>query len=732
MVRGMTVKKYLMTALMCSASAGLWINPAMANDAQVQPQATTAGGVDPVDASGDIVVTAQRRSEKLSEVPISITAVDDAALRTAGVGTTLSLAKVTPGLVAVNQGFNFSVAIRGISSTGNAAGDETNVALYVDGIYVSSPTAGLFSFNNIERIEVLKGPQGTLFGRNATGGAIRVITKDPSHDPSIDASADYSPNFSARRGQIYATGGLSDTIAADLALYYYEDDGYITNVNPDWTGGKIGRMRSFSARSKVAWEPSSDFKATLILDHSTNKSSSTLSARVANLSATIGAQTGFRSNGRWESSRTFEPVNDVETNGVSLTANWQISPQVRLNSITAYNDAKSDNLLDFDNSYLDITKLIAPYRTKAFSQEVTLTTDLGGMVDFAGGLFYFDARNCSCNVVLVRSPSTFLSDRDQHTSVKSIAGFGEVTIRPLPRVQIIAGARYTDERKHNSGVSRVPVFTADNRDSFSNTSVRLTARYTLNDDDANIYATYSTGFKSGAYGTLEQKTQVTKPEKIKAIEAGVKLPLDGGRMLLTAAIFHYDYTDIQLSSLDVNRAVTSLQNAGKAKVTGAELGLNGKLGSHLTLNSGISWLPRAEYTEYRNAAIVRPNLAGTALENAIVDLSGTRLVRAPKFTFNVGGTYTADIAGGAASLSANYFHSSEVVLAAGERVVQKPYDTLDLRAAFSPNSGPVELSVYATNVTNVYYATGGQTTTSADSYYSARPREIGFGVRARF
>jgi len=717
------------TVLLCTASLALWSQPSLAQDKIDQDQISEASDSE---ADGDIVVTAQRKSEKLSEVPISITAIDAPALTTAGVNTTLSLAKVTPGLVAVSQGFNFSVAIRGISSTGNAVGDETNVALYVDGVYVSSPTAGLFSLNNIERIEVLKGPQGTLFGRNATGGAIRVITKAPSYDTSFDFSADYSPNFNARRGQMYVTGGVSDTLAADAAIYFYEDDGYITNINPNWTGGKIGKSRSISARSKIMWEPSDDFTATIGLEHSNSKASYFLAPRIANLSATVGAIVGFRATGPWESSRTFEPFTKVTTDGVSLTARWGVSKNLGITSITAYNSITSNNTLDFDNTYLNGAVLTAPYRTKAFSQELTATSDFDGLLNFSTGLFYYNVRNCACGLNLVFQPSTVITNYDQRNTVRSIAGFGEVTLQPTSRLQLIGGLRYTNEHKHNFGTSRVPAFVSDRRDSFSNVSVRASARYTLNDDDANIYVTYSTGFKSGAYASLAAVTTVTRPEKIKAIEGGIKLPMMDGRMLVTAAAFHYDYTDIQLSSLNVATATTTLQNAGKAKVTGAELAVTGRVGSNLTLNSGISWIPKAEYSEYLNAAIIQLNPTGTALVNAFADLSGTRLVRAPKFTVNVGAAYTAPMFGGKGTLSANYFYSSKIILAPGERFFQKPYHTLDLRAAFTPNNGPVELSLYGTNVTNTYYANGGQASTSNDSFYSARPREIGFAARVRF
>jgi iron complex outermembrane receptor protein len=202
--------------------------------AQASPAATPAAATTlPADATtGDIIVTAQRRDQRLAEVPISITAIGARTLAASGVNSTIALTRVTPGLLAVDQGFNFVAAIRGISSSGNVAGDESNVALYVDGVYVATPTAGLFSFNNIERVEVLKGPQGTLFGRNATGGAIRVITRRPTQQTTFDASAEFSPSYNGKRAQAYLSGGVTRNVAADLAVYYYSDTGFITNINP--------------------------------------------------------------------------------------------------------------------------------------------------------------------------------------------------------------------------------------------------------------------------------------------------------------------------------------------------------------------------------------------------------------------------------------------------------------------------------------------------------------------
>jgi iron complex outermembrane receptor protein len=419
---------------------------------------------------------------------------------------------------------------------------------------------------------------------------------------------------------------------------------------------------------------------------------------------------------------------------VSLTSRLALSLELRLNSITAYNDVKSKNLLDGDNSYLNLVRLEARYRTKTFSQEVTLTSSFGGMVDFAVGAFYYDSKACGCAISVYRPPNpNSVSSNVQHVDTKSLAEFGELTFTPTRRLQIIGGVRFTQEKKHSYGFATAPVvFTASDRDKSNNTSVRATARYTLNDNGTNVYATYSTGFKSSAYGTVSVIPQKARPEQIKAYEIGFKAPLFARRLLLTGAAFHYDYTDIQLSTLNLQTASVALQNAGKAKVEGAELGLTGRVGRHLSLNTGISWLPTAKYTSFVGAAITRPNPSGPGLVNVIADLSGTRLLRAPKFTFNLGGSFKTDVGNSSATLSANYYHSSHVYFLADERVGQPAYDTLDLRLSVAPNRGPLEVYAYGTNITKKYYATGAASSTGADSYYSGRPREIGIGAHVKY
>ena len=579
---------------------------------QTAPAATAA--VDPTadSAGGDIIVTAQRRDQRLADVPISITAIGAQTLTASGVTSTIGLTRLTPGLLAVDQGFNFVAAIRGISSSGNVAGDESNVALYVDGVYVATPTAGLFSLNNIDRIEVLKGPQGTLFGRNATGGAIRVITRQPTQQTTFDASAEYSPSYNGKRLQAYVSGGLTSTIAADLALYYYSDTGFIDNVNPTTTTGELGRTYSLSLRSKVVWSPTDTLDFTLSGNHSFSRNSVNLSSRSEYLA--VAPLVGFNELGAYQTSRSFAPNSASTISGVSLTAAWKVAPSLHLNSITAYNSVVTNSILDGDDSYLNILKISAIYPTKTFTQETTLTSSYGGIVDFAVGAFYYNSKACGCDISVYLSPyANPVSNTEQHVDTESIAGFGELTVTPVRNLEFIGGLRFTHETKRSFGFATAPVpFTASDSDTANNTSVRATARYTLNDDDANVYATYSTGFKSSAYGSIAPVAQKARPEKIEAFEVGFKAPLFSRRLLFTAAAFHYNYTDIQLSTLDLQTGSVALQNAGRAKVDGGELALSGRVDSHLKLNTGLSWLPTAKYTSFPGHRLRFPIRTGRA------------------------------------------------------------------------------------------------------------------------
>ena len=213
--------------------------------AQVQTNATQSSSADQVE---EIVVTAQRRSESLQEVPIAVTAVTSARLEASGIQSTADLQELTPGLTVPDFNGYFEPHIRGVGTSSNGPGIENPIALYIDGVYIADPASALLSLNNVERIEVDKGPQGTLFGRNATGGLVQVITRDPQQSAHLDAEVSYG-NYQDVTTRLYATDGLTNDLSADVALRYeYQGQGFGRNL----AGWK--RYRQVVARSGHAVE----------------------------------------------------------------------------------------------------------------------------------------------------------------------------------------------------------------------------------------------------------------------------------------------------------------------------------------------------------------------------------------------------------------------------------------------------------------------------------------------
>src|SRR5690606_18800905 len=213
--------------LFCSAIGLLGPAVAMAQEAAPQVEESSQDAVGAASAPTELdglVVTAQKRVERLLDVPMSITAVTAEQLSESGIGSTRDLQQIVPGLTAVNNGLGFVPVLRGISSQGTSPGDESNVSTYLDDVYLGAPLTGLFDLADIERIEVLKGPQGTLFGRNATGGAIRIVTRTPSFTPQGSASVDYGFDYDEVNVTGYLTGPISESIAASLSLAYREGD----------------------------------------------------------------------------------------------------------------------------------------------------------------------------------------------------------------------------------------------------------------------------------------------------------------------------------------------------------------------------------------------------------------------------------------------------------------------------------------------------------------------------
>ena len=383
-------------ALIAAAAA-----PAVAQTAPAAPTpgpaATAPAPADTSPLEGDVIVTAQKRSQRLIDVPLSITAIGGGQLSASGITSTRDLAQAVPGLVTASIGLSFQPAIRGVSSTGTYAGDEANVSLYIDDVYVPAQFSGLFQLADIERIEVLKGPQGTLFGRNATGGAIRVVTRDPSSLPALEATASYGFATHERRFTAYGTTGLTDTLAASVSGYYDQDDGYLHNVTAGWTGGKLGSLREWTVRGKLKWEPSSSARFVLAIDGSNSRNSASYSAAIINNDNLYRNQPGYiNPTGKWDVSSSFDPILNVKGFGVSLNGTVDLG-FASLKSVSGYRNSRTDFVVDSDRSNLNLGSVYGHGYTRSYSQELDLSSDdtrkfswiLGGYAYHANSLLGF-------------------------------------------------------------------------------------------------------------------------------------------------------------------------------------------------------------------------------------------------------------------------------------------------------------------------------------------------------
>jgi len=724
----------------------------MSSEAAAQSSKTT---VDDSEVQ-EVVVTAQRREERLMDVPIAITALSGEQLKESGVVSTRDLTTVTPGLSALSQGFAFQPTIRGIGTTSTSAGDETNVALYIDNVYIPYMLGNAFNMKGVERIEVLKGPQGTLFGRNATGGAIRIVTRKPGDTFKAEISSDYGFELQSREVSAYVAGPIKPNIAASAEVYYYKDDGYIKNIVPNLTDD-VGDTRQLTLRGKVVWDANAWANLTLAMDYTEHESS--IPFATSALPNPAGQVLAFKNvrgvvlvpdptEDPYYVSLSFHPSHRSISTGGSLTGEFAV-PKHKLTSITSFRTFKSGSDIDSDRTNLELTRGRIYQTGEVLTQEIDLASQFDGPLNYVAGAFYYWANNGApynnslaaplsavdaSGLRNVLGPLRLISNNTAKVGTRSYAIFGEATWDVTSALSAVLGYRYTSETKRANVRSLLTGASTRGEDTWRNSSVRATAKYKLS-DDVNVYGTFSTGFKSGAFNPTAIVTpmQVVRPEKVKAVELGLKAAL--GRASIRASVFDYSYDDIQLqvnNILNPAAGTTILQNAASAKIQGADLEANFRVSSAFSTQLGISWIPTAEYRTFIGGITFVPNAGGVGARTVPTDLSGTRMIRTPELTVNVGGNYGFDLAGGKTSVSVNYFRSSKFLWVPGGAAIQPAYDTLNARVSWSDPSERFTFYGWGRNLTDeVYYASTAASTAGFVGSFAA-PREFGVGVEVAF
>jgi outer membrane receptor protein involved in Fe transport len=687
----------------------------------------------------EIVVTAQRRSENVQKVPIAITALAPTQLAVSGVNTTQELAVAVPGLQLLSIANAITPRLRGVGSGVTAAGIDGAVAGYVDGVYYGFAPDLAFDFFDVTQVSVLKGPQGTLFGRNATGGVLQIATRDPTREyhGTINTSID---NYLTWRSNVYVGGGVSDTVRAGLSVHYtHQGEGWGRNLATGNDNHKIDH--DVQLRGKIFWEPSSDTVVKLAGDYTDREG-----AIAPNFTRFPGYDVLFpaaRTSNPWDTNSRIDSVNQTTLRGGSLTVEQDFG-FAKLTNITAYRAGKNRFVFDSAATPTPSLDLVILETDKQFTQELQLTSPSVGSFNWTTGFFYFgntaDQEQLS---VFFRGPliNPFTQIRfpaEQHT--KSISGYGQGTYNIDEHTRLTVGARYTYEKRTFDGSligtfpdsSTLPLFETapDAHVTYKKPTWRISLDRDVT-DDVIAYASYNRGFKSGGFNIRDPSNPPYFPEKLDAYEVGFKSTLFDRAARLNVAGFYYDYSNLQVPRFGSNGTLTVL-NGAKARIYGLDADYVAEVAEGLTLRASGNWL-HAKFLSFPGATFSIPNPGNFGATLIAGDAKGDYLPYSPEFTYSLGVDYKFNTAIGQLGINLNDNYNSGFYGEADNRLRQSSYHLLNSSLSWKAKNEQVSARLFVNNILNK--AVASQMASLAVAYladYSNPPRIYGVSIQYDF
>lgn len=677
----------------------------------------------------EIIVTAQKRSENLQNVPIAVTAITENSLEAAGVRGIQDLTVAVPGLsTSVTYG-RLTMNLRGVGSTSVGPGIENPIALYIDGVYYATTSGSLLSLNNVKQIEVLKGPQGTLFGRNATGGLVHVITKEPTQEAAGAFEVTYG-NYNTIIGSSYISGGLTDNLAADLAIYAkHQGDGWGKQLA---TGRDVYDVdHDISVRSKFVFTPGENTKITLIGDYSNVRDTMLpTNIRANSISPFLpGVQpdTGYSTNAN------VLPEHTIKTGGGSLRWDQEVGG-LKLSSITAYRKTRALIVTDIDVIQQDQASLHIETFDKQFSQELQLSSGSHGKLNWTVGAFYFDADGGYLNTfqplnyagIVYSLPST-------KQKIRSVAAYAQATYPVDERTNVTLGVRYTHEthKLYDAFVEIAPIVPLIGPISQSTTDNAATWRASIDhrfSPEILVYASYNRGFKAGGFNVASPTDPAFRPERLDAFEVGAKTDLFDRRVRFNVAGFYYKYNDIQVTRFKPPGAISTVNGAG-AESYGFDAELTAKLFEGLTLTGGVSYA-HPTFTKYPNCLRAAPNGGVPTFPG---DCSGLELPNASRTTANMALDYSFAVAGGSLNLNGNAYYNSGFYTDLANAIHQSRYAKLGASIRWTDASERFSIQAYGTNLTNKRVLTYGESVSDGTMEVGyAEPRTYGISLGYKY
>lgn len=701
--------------LMLAAATAFCAEQANAQTASSTTETATAAApsasISTPQGIGDIVVTAQKRSERLQDVPISIVAVTGASLARSGINNVDGLQRLAPGLSISNVGSGFVsyTYLRGAGTNTIDAGADPSIAYYLDEVYLGAKAGLQFDLLDVDRVEVLKGPQGTLFGRNAAAGAISVTSRRPSSSFGADFSGELG-DYAERLFRGTVSGPIAgDSVRYRLSLGSRHQDGFTENLAG---GSDPGRINSLAGRGQLEFVGKD---ATFLLtgealrtrNGMTNQFIDALPGATLSAAAVATLPPGESFYKHYYNYDGFEHQNSYAVTG---RLEWS-TPIGALTSISAYRDDHFIRDQDQDGTIKDAFVLNTNERTRTFSQEVRLaSSNNGSRLKWLLGLYYYHANvNTRFDVITGRDfavPALQGVTRSDIGLIKtdSFAAFAQASYDFTDKLSLTAGGRYTKDRKNDARTVIAPspfaAYSVHPYGSWDSFDPAVTINYKPI-RDVLIYASYKQGFKSGGFQSLLPPTAAIAnityaPERVKSYEAGFKSSFLNRRFIVNVSAFQADITNQQ-----IGRSVTTTQifidNAGATRARGVDVELIARPASALQLSATFTY-QHARFRKYESAGV---SYAGFAQLRS-PDFTG---IFAADYDLNVGAGAKVALHGEYSYRTVTYFDNANGTIN-GVRIpglYQPGYGLVNANIVFHPESDRWSVGIFGRNLGGAKY-----------------------------
>lgn len=702
-----------------------------------------------------VVVTSQKRAEDAQRVALSVAVLDSRTLEVQGISNVGDLANAVPGFAVQKISGAAYPFLRGMGLQSSGAWQEAPVSTYIDGVYYVNPSINEALLNNLERVEVIKGPQGTLFGRNATGGVLSYVTKDPSHDPSLDFRVGYG-NFDTRSLNVYGSTGITETIAADIAIAAEDQqEGWGKNL---YNGQDVHQSYKYFLRSKWVWTPNDNTKVTFIGDYgrATSPEGGNASVRDVYPFITLGPR---HVGGFYDIYTLNEPFRRSTYSGGSLKiqhdmgwADFLSITARRLAPATVEGPDPFDVPLDPNRpGQGQIPNLRTSNLGNTFNgtntQEFQLMSPATAKIRWVGGIFMlWDASGATeKNDWRVLSSGFQVNNRSRtRQDTESYSAFAEATLPVRDTTRLTLGARYTSDHRSVEGygsantVANPDVYTvrpgtteADNPLA-SNTWTKATYKVSLEQDigdDIMTYLTFSTGFQSSFYSiTNDANRPPLDPVTLDAYEGGIKSYFFDNRLRLNMSVFNYDLKNVVVSAFANN--TQNQRNAAESRIRGVDLDFVVRPTRDLTLSASLGWLDPI-YTSYPNALVYVPNVAGNIYNVVAGDVTGQQMQWTEKFMGTTTTSYRIPTTVGDLLLSGTAAHHSGTHYDTQGLNTQPSYTVFNASIGWTSLDEKLSVKLWGQNLADEEYVSAFQVGTTVMKYTPAEPRTYGvqFGYR---